>query len=191
MNSQRDPGAGYIFLQPLCKAEYVPKDNRIILQIHPEMKPYYLQLKREFTPIVLEYLIGLNSIYSLRLYELLKQREKLFFWKITVTELKILLCVEDKYDLYGHFKSRVLDIAQDELKEKTDIYFTYKEVLKGRSVDTLYFSIKHNLTKEEKESLKEQKEALNSDENDPIKIKIREDIEASLKEGSQYNNDII
>ena len=43
----------------------------------PKLKPYLLQLKDQFTSIALQYAIQLKSLYAIRIYELLKQYQRL------------------------------------------------------------------------------------------------------------------
>lgn len=51
---------------------------------------------------------------------------------------------EEKYAQYGHFKARVLQTAQKELKQKTDIYFTFEEVKENKKVVAITFQIFEN-----------------------------------------------
>ena len=74
----------------------------------------------------------LKSSYAIRIYELLKQYEKLQERTFLLDELRKMLGAEDIYPAYGNFKQRVLLPAQKELKKKTDISFEIEEIKKGR-----------------------------------------------------------
>jgi hypothetical protein len=87
---------------------------------------------------------NLPSPYYVRIYELLKQYEKIGERRFNVNELKEILGIQSEYKLYGHFKSKIIDKAQAKLAEHTDISFTYKEIKRGRAVEELVFHIKHN-----------------------------------------------
>lgn len=64
-------------LSLLCGAEYQSNKGIIKLNFHPHLKPYILQLKEKFTRTKLVDVLSLRSIYSIRIYELLKQYETL------------------------------------------------------------------------------------------------------------------
>lgn len=50
----------------------------------------------------------------------------------------------------GHFKSRVILPAQKELKQKTDIFFNFKEIKQGRKVVAIEFEILENTKNKKK-----------------------------------------
>jgi hypothetical protein len=115
--------------------------NYVDISFHPKMKPFLLQLQSQFLMYDVENIIKLQSFYSIRIYELLKQYEKIGKRSISVQELKEMLGIENKYALYGHFKERVIHKAQEDLEKSTDISFTFKEVKHGRQVTSLTFYI--------------------------------------------------
>ncbi len=114
------------------------------ISFHPRMKPYLLQLKNKFTMYDVRNILKLPSAYSIRIYELLKQYEKIGRRKFKVDELKDILGVENEYPMYANFKQRVINKAQKDLEEHTDIRFTFDEVKVGRAVMDLVFFIEAN-----------------------------------------------
>ena len=120
------------------------KEGYIELSFHPDLKPYLLQLKRTFLSYDIRNVLKISSVYSVRIYELLKQYEKIGYREFDIDTLKATLGVSDKYKLYGHFKSRIILKAQEDLKEYTDIYFNFSEVKAGRKVIAILFDIKKN-----------------------------------------------
>ncbi len=114
------------------------------VSFHPRMKPYLLELKSRFLVYDVKNILKLPSTYSIRIYELLKQYERIGERKFAVKELKEILGINREYKLYGHFKDRVIDKAQSDLKTFTDIQFTYTEVKKGKAVEILVFNIQQN-----------------------------------------------
>lgn len=122
-------------------AEYFKGKGYVEVEISPKLKPYLLKLKERFTTYKLKTVMQLKSIYSIRIYELLKQYEKIGKRVFVVDELKEKLGVERKYKLYGDFKKKILQVAEKELAEKTDIYFSFKEIKEGRKVTFIEFSI--------------------------------------------------
>jgi plasmid replication initiation protein len=61
----------------LSSVEYFKGTGVIELCFDPKMKPYLLQLKERFTTYRLKEVIQLKSSFSIRIYELLKQYEKI------------------------------------------------------------------------------------------------------------------
>ena len=114
------------------------------ISFHPRMKPYLLQLKSKFTMYDVRNILKLPSVYSIRIYELLKQYEKIGKRKFKVDELKDILGVQNEYPMYANFKQRVINKAQKDLSENTDIMFTFEEIKIGRAVEDLLFYIQAN-----------------------------------------------
>ncbi len=125
----------------LSYVAYNETEGAIDIRFDPFLRPYLLELKKEFTSYKLENIIKLKSSYSIRIYELLKQYEKLQERTFNLTSLRKMLGAEDIYPAYGNFKQRVLVPAQKELKMKTDISFEIEEVKKGRKVEKIKFLI--------------------------------------------------
>lgn len=121
------------------------KKGMIRFRFDPALKPYLLQLKEKFTAFRLENTLNLRSIYSIRVYELLKQYEGIKKRKIDLQEFREILGIkETEYKLYSNFKSRVILSAQRELQKKTDISFEFEEIKTGRSVTSILFKISKN-----------------------------------------------
>jgi plasmid replication initiation protein len=126
---------------------YNESEGTIDIRFDPFLRPYLLELKREFTSYKLENVVKLKSTYAIRIYELLKQYEKIQERTFLLKDLRKLLGAEDIYPAYGNFKQRVLMPAQKELKAKTDISFKLEEIKNGRRVIKIKFiieSVKQN-----------------------------------------------
>jgi len=141
----------------LSSAEYHFKEGIIELCFDPKLKPFLLKLKEKFTAYSLQIAVKFDSAYSIRIYELLKQYEKLGTRSISVKELRAFLGISDKeYKKYYDFKRRVIFKAYKELKEKADIYFEFEEKKKGRKIEEIVFYIHKNPNfKEERIEVKE------------------------------------
>ena len=126
------------------------KDRTSIhFEINPSLKPYILKLTKNFTCYFLENIVALNSGFSIRIYELLKQYQELKSkegWvNISIDDLKLFLGISaNKYKQYSHFKARVILTAKKELEEKTDIKFTLVEEKTKKKVDRIIFKIISN-----------------------------------------------
>lgn len=109
--------------------------------LHPNLKPYLLQLKEQYTAITLEYAMLLRSSYSHRIYDLLKQYESIGSRTLNLTELREFMMLENRYPVYRDFRRYVLEVAQKEINEKTDISFDFKPVKSGRKIASILFTI--------------------------------------------------
>jgi len=125
----------------LDKIRYVEGDGYIEARFNDSMKPFLLELKRRFTIYQLEAFMQLASRYSMRIYELLKMREDLRWLRMPIQRLRELLSCEDKYERFGDFRRRVIERAQSEINETTDIAFTYKVEREGQSPKRINFMI--------------------------------------------------
>lgn len=137
-------GNDILQLSWLASARYKKHEGEVVLKFAPDLKPYLLQIKEFYTSYKLSNILDLKSKYSIRLYEILKsnQYKKQKFFEISLMELKKMLGADTSaYNLYANFKNRILNPSNEELKEKTDIYFEYDEIKEGRKVVKLKFYI--------------------------------------------------
>lgn len=127
----------------------------IIFDVHHKLKPYLLELKERgnFTQYKIMNILTLKGDYVPRLYELFvmewnQHRAYHKDAKSHTFELKIDMLREmfeiPKSQLYADIKRHIIDKAQAQFKEKTDIKFDYKEQKMGRKVDRLIITIKEN-----------------------------------------------
>lgn len=126
----------------LSYVAYNVTEGTIDIRFDPFLRPYLLQLKKEFTSYKLDNVVKLKSSYAIRIYELLKQYERVQERTFSLEHLRRLLGAEDLYPAYGNFKQRVLIPAQKELEKKTDITFELEEMKIGRRVDKVKFVIR-------------------------------------------------
>jgi plasmid replication initiation protein len=132
-----------LYMPWLASAEYFIGQGYMELEFSPKLKPYLLQLKERFTTYRLHNVMQLRSVYSIRIYELLKQYALIGMRLFELDDLKFILGIEkNEYEKYGHFKSKVLKVAQKELNEKTDISFDFEEIKSGRKVTKINFIIR-------------------------------------------------
>lgn len=135
---------GWIIFNWFSKIQYVKGQSKFIVRIDKDLKPYLLELKERFVKYNLRYILPLTSNYSIRLYQLLKEYEKLTRRTFTVVELQDLLQVPNSLKRYDNFKRKVLQVAEKELIENCDIFFEFEEIKEGRKVNEILFRIKPN-----------------------------------------------
>jgi len=125
-------------------------DSVVSFEFSRRLKPYLLQLSREFTTYKLMNIVRLQSSHTIRIYELLKRYERIGRRTIQLDDLRLTLGIEESstYALYGNIKSKILLPAQREIAKHTDISFTFDEIKRGRKVVELRFTIKSNKPKQ-------------------------------------------
>ena len=116
----------------------------IEFKFNDDLKPHLLELKKRFLRYDMQNIVGLQSVHSVRMFEILKSYEYLGQVSFEVDFLKTVLELGDKYKLYADFRRYVIDKAREDLLKYCDIYFDYKEIKKGRKVNEIIFAIKKN-----------------------------------------------
>ncbi len=126
----------------MSSAEYIDGSGMVNLTFDPLLKPYLLQLKSNFTSCKLTMLLSFKSQYTMRVYTLLKQYEKLKTREVEIELLRDTLGIrKDLHVEYSNFKNNVLEYTKKELAEKADLYFEYDEIKYGRRVGAIQFHI--------------------------------------------------
>lgn len=147
----KEPNGDWVMFQWVSEARY---DNgreagqmaAIEIKIHDRLKPYLLQLRRDFSIIPTDQLLSFESFNSMRLFEVLYtasyagERNQLIF---DVDDLKLRLGLDGKYERFKDFRY-VLDRAQEEFAAYTSLAFDYEPHKVGRKFQRVSFSIRRN-----------------------------------------------
>lgn len=100
---------------------------------HDEALPLMFEFQRDYFTYQLWNALRLRSVNQLRMYEILKQYERIGQRTLEVSELRELLGIRpEEYPRWDNFKERVLDACQRALAESTDITYTYERGRAGR-----------------------------------------------------------
>ncbi|ALF60899.1 replication initiation protein RepM [Psychrobacter urativorans] len=116
----------------VSQVEYIRGDGAIEIILTPAVVKEITRidgLKNFFTKYLLGQTATLNSVYSVRLYELLiqwRKAKKTPLFELEVFRGQLGLGVSD-YQRMSDFKRRVLDAAVAEINEKTDLRVNYKQ----------------------------------------------------------------
>ena len=117
-----------------------------------------------FTKYLLEQTATMTSNYSVRLYELLvqwKQAKKTPMFELQ--EFRGQLGVEDdEYKAMSNFKIRVLDLAVEEINEKSDLNINYTQKKKGRKIIGFTFTV-HEKPKAKTDVISKERDASTAD----------------------------
>jgi plasmid replication initiation protein len=125
----------------LCFAHWEPKKGICSLEFHPELKPHLLQLKEQFTQIGFADLLGLHSVYSVRIFELLAQYESIKIRTTAIDELRAWCGLQkNEYELYADFKRKIINRAKEEINTKTEYMVDYREIKESRKVVAIEWS---------------------------------------------------
>jgi plasmid replication initiation protein len=136
----------------------VENQEYLDVQIEDEMKPLLLQLQKSFTTYSFENIINLG-LYSIRIYELLKQYETIGKRVLKFEEMKKMFELEDKYPLFANFYAKVVAPSIKEINLHTDLLVTDVEHIKeGRRTTALrfFFRVQKRLREPEPEPVVEQ-----------------------------------
>lgn len=138
----------------LSSAEYLKDSGIIELEFSEKLIPYLLQLKQQYTQYELKNILYLKNKYAIRIYEVLKQYQKIGNREFDLEKLKEIIGCKNKYDDFRNFKKKVLDVSKKELCEHTDICFEYEKISKGRKIVGIKFQIESKVEEDEQKKLK-------------------------------------
>lgn len=156
----------------VSKVSYIPDRAVVELYFTDDVLQFITALERHFTSYELEQVSGLNSKYSVRLYELLiAWREKGVTPIISIEDIRNRLGVaENEYKLMGDFKKRVIEPSVKEVSLKTDIQVSYEQHKEGRKIVGFTFSFKVRKRKSDKKENQNKRDNKTIDMLAPIKM---------------------
>ena len=138
-----DDGNGEVLVRWLAKVRTNKRSGLAKIELDRDLIPYLFDLGQRFTQYQLNNILAMKSAFSVRIYELMKsysfQKSKTF----DIDELKLLLMVENikSYKNFKDFRIYVLEKAQKEINELTDINISFEPILKGKKVVKVKFRI--------------------------------------------------
>ena len=146
------------------KIGYIDDLGCVELVFASDVIPLITRLEARYTEYELKQVVGLQSEYAIRLYELIIQ------WRsvgktnpISLAELREKLGLVDEYKRIEAFKRRVLDLAISQINEHTDINAEYQQHKQGRVIIGFTFKFKVKKNKEKTALEAEKKDTDNGD----------------------------
>lgn len=135
----------------LASAEYLKGEGVIELEISEKIRPYLIDLKRNFTSFRLQAAFSLTSKYAKRVYQLASQwKDKTETRVYSLHDFKVMLTLKDpkgeepeQYTKVSMLQKFVLDVAVKQINERTELRIGYELVKKGRAFNTIQFSVEH------------------------------------------------
>jgi plasmid replication initiation protein len=111
----------------------------IDVMIEDEMKPFLLELQKNFTAYDLRHVTKLG-VYPIRIYELLKQYESIGRRILEVSEIKKMFELTHEYPKFGNFFQKIIQPAIKEINLHTDLkILDVIKIKEDRNVVSLQF----------------------------------------------------
>lgn len=118
--------------------------GKIKILFNQKLEPYLLYHKKNkpYTKYLLANIIDMDSRYSIRLYEILKQWQKSGKTIFTIKRFKELLGIpETKYKQIEHLKRKVLIPSKNEINGLSDLNIDYNTIKIGKKIEKLEYII--------------------------------------------------
>lgn len=128
-------------LRWIISVRYSNDEGELLLKFHPDLEPHITNLKTRFTRYMLSRAAEFKSIYSWRLFELLMQFRTTGTVTISLDDFKKTMEVPEAYDRdFGLIRSKVINLALNEIRDKSNLPVTFQTKKAGRKVTALTFT---------------------------------------------------
>lgn len=141
---KRTRGVANVTSRWVSEVAYINETATVEIVFAQSVIPLITELEGRYTSYTIEQVANLNSGYAVRLYELLIAfRSTGTITPMPLNELRDKLGVlDDEYPRIERFKTKVLDIAINQINEFTDITVKYKQHKTGRKITAMSFNFK-------------------------------------------------
>lgn len=139
-------------------AIYVDSEGVVEFVFADAVIPMLVQLEKNFTSYDIEQIAQLSSRYAMRIYEMIMRhfdKKKGSGWiELSLDDFRFRLGIlPSEYPRMGNLKARVLDVAINQINERTNIQATYTPKKQGRKIVGFSFKSKYkNNVKKTKDS---------------------------------------
>ena len=159
IKEKKDKGFEFENIVPIPYVKWTDYNDEVLIRFSPEITPYLVNLKKNFTQHALSDLAELNSKYSIILYRWLsmnynqyehysvkggRRAEQVEAYRnpsISIKELREMTDTINEYKLMHQFTERILKEPLEEINAHTSFNVSYEKVKKGRSIDSIVFHI--------------------------------------------------
>ena len=145
---------GYTFLSWFSSVSCDANGYLVDVKLQQDVRVFLIELSTELSNKDLKYFFSLPNNYSRAIYKLLKVHQHKSYANINLQDLKTRLQIPKALNLYSNFKVKVLNVAQQEIEENTDISFSIEEIKDARKVISLVFKINSDKKVQPKEVVK-------------------------------------
>ncbi|WEG74381.1 RepB family plasmid replication initiator protein [Vagococcus intermedius] len=155
----KNEGYEFISINPLPTIRWNDYNDEVTVRFNPDIMPYLIDLKSNFTQYTIMDIVKLNSKYSITLYKWLtmhynqyikykeagsrtdKQLDSLKNPYIKIQSLRELTDTTNEYKKMNDFTKRILIEPINEINKQTNFSIKFEKIKKGRSVDGIQFFI--------------------------------------------------
>lgn len=159
IKEKKEHGFEFENIVPIPYVKWTDYHDEVTIRFSPEIMPYLINLKQNFTQHALSDLAELNSKYSIILYRWLsmnynqyehysykggRREEQVEAYRnpsISMRELREMTDTVNEYKLFTNFSKKVLDKPLEEINDRTLFNIAYEKVKKGKSIDSIVFHI--------------------------------------------------
>ena len=159
IKEKKEQGFEFENIVPIPYVKWTDYHDEVTIRFSPEIMPYLINLKKNFTQHALSDISELNSKHSIILYRWLSMNynqyehysykggrrvEQVEAYRnptISMEELRIMTDTVNEYKDFRNFEKRILKNSIEEITEHTSFNVTYEKVKKGRSIDSIVFHI--------------------------------------------------
>ena len=159
IKEKKEHGFEFENIVPIPYVKWTDYHDEVTIRFSPEIMPYLINLKKNFTQHALSDISELNSKHSIILYRWLSmnynqyehysykggrradQVESYRNPSITVKELRLMTDTVKEYQHFPHFENWILKKPLEEITKHTFFNVTYDKIKKGRSIDSIVFHI--------------------------------------------------
>ena len=159
IKEKKEHGFEFENIVPIPYVKWTDYHDEVTIRFSPEIMPYLINLKQNFTQHALSDLAELNSKYSIILYRWLsmnynqyehysykggRREEQVEAYRnptISIRELREMTDTVNEYQHFPHFENWIIKKPLEEINLHTSFNVTYEKVKKGRSIDSIVFHI--------------------------------------------------
>lgn len=159
IKKEQDKGFKFVSIVPIPYVEWTDYHDEVLIRFSPEIMPYLINLKTNFTQHALSEISELNSKYAIVLYRWLsmnynqyehysvkggRREEQVQSYRnpeMSIRDLREMTDTIGEYQDFRNFDKWILKNPLEEITEHTSLQVTYEKVKKGRSIDSIVFHI--------------------------------------------------
>ncbi|MDT2871652.1 RepB family plasmid replication initiator protein [Lactococcus lactis] len=159
IKEKKEHGFEFENIVPIPYVKWTDYHDEVTIRFSPEIMPYLINLKKNFTQHALSDISELNSKYSIILYRWLsmnynqyehysnkggrreEQVEEYRNPSISMRELREMTDTVNEYKRFDSLEAWILKKPLEEINAHTSFNVSYDKVKKGRSIDSIVFHI--------------------------------------------------
>ena len=159
IKEKKEHGFEFENIVPIPYVKWTDYHDEVTIRFSPEIMPYLINLKKNFTQHALSDISELNSKHSIILYRWLsmnynqyehysymggRTEEQVEAYRnpsISIRELREMTDIVNEYKLFADLEKWILKKPLEEINDHTSFTVTYDKVKKGRSIDSIVFHI--------------------------------------------------